>query len=212
MAALDFGVIIRSAGYLFYDGMVFTLFLTFVAGTLGFVLGILLAVLRLSPHRMVRWLAATYVNTIRSLPLVLVIFWFFFLVPFATQWVLGSPRPYEYPSPGAHAPQRRYLRRGGSRSGHFRLRSRCWRSRRTSWPDVSQGDRTVSERGGTANFAGGIRLASRPFSQGARSGAGTARDWRLGERVFDRFGRTGGLRGGRFDNSESRRMRDTRIV
>ncbi|CAH1667459.1 glutamate/aspartate ABC transporter membrane subunit GltK [Chelatococcus asaccharovorans] len=93
MAALDFGVIIRSAGYLFYDGMVFTLFLTFVAGTLGFVLGILLAVLRLSPHRMVRWLAATYVNTIRSLPLVLVIFWFFFLVPFATQWVLGSPRP-----------------------------------------------------------------------------------------------------------------------
>src|SRR5207237_400810 len=34
-------------------------------------------------------LAGGYVNLMRSVPLVLVIFWFYFLVPFIGQWVTG---------------------------------------------------------------------------------------------------------------------------
>ena len=38
-------------------------------------------------------MAATYVNGLRAIPLVLVIFWFYFLVPYVGAWVIGSPTP-----------------------------------------------------------------------------------------------------------------------
>ncbi|MBA4221893.1 MAG: amino acid ABC transporter permease [Methylobacterium sp.] len=93
MIGFDVDVIIRSIGYLFREGLTFTIFLTAFAGSLGFAFGVVLALLRNSRSASVRWAASAYVNTIRSLPLVLVIFWIFFLVPFITQWVLGSARP-----------------------------------------------------------------------------------------------------------------------
>ena len=37
--------------------------------------------------------AAAYVNLVRSVPLVLVIFWFYFLVPYIAAWVIGAPEP-----------------------------------------------------------------------------------------------------------------------
>src|SRR5207344_2428445 len=37
--------------------------------------------------------ASGYVNLLRSIPLVLVIFWFYFLVPVIAQWITGSPQP-----------------------------------------------------------------------------------------------------------------------
>jgi glutamate/aspartate transport system permease protein len=92
-AGYDFDVIERSLGYLFREGMVFTLTLTGLAMAGGIVFGTLLAMLRLSSQRWLSALAGGYVNLMRSIPLVLVIFWFFFLVPYIGAWLIGASRP-----------------------------------------------------------------------------------------------------------------------
>ena len=89
----DFDVIQRSLGYLFREGMVFTLTLTALAMTGGIIFGTLLAMMRLSAFRPLSALAGGYVNLMRSVPLLLVIFWFFFLVPYIGGWVTGSNQP-----------------------------------------------------------------------------------------------------------------------
>jgi glutamate/aspartate transport system permease protein len=61
--------------------------LTIVATIGGVLLGTLLAMMRISGNRLLMWPAAVYVNTMRSVPLVMVILWFFLLVPF----VVGKP-------------------------------------------------------------------------------------------------------------------------
>ena len=91
----DFDVIIRSLPYLFYDGMTFTLTLTALATAGGVVWGTLLALMRLSGVPPLSLPAAGYVNLMRSVPLVLMIFWFYFLVPFIGQWVTGASRPIQ---------------------------------------------------------------------------------------------------------------------
>ncbi len=94
-ADFDFDVIIRSLPYLFYDGMTFTLMLTALATGGGIIFGTLLAMMRLSGVAPLSLLAAGYVNLMRAVPLVLVIFWFYFLVPFIGQWVTGASRPIQ---------------------------------------------------------------------------------------------------------------------
>ena len=89
----DFDVISRSWVYLFQTGMVFTLKLTALAMLGGIVLGTLLALMRLSSNRLISGVASSYVNLIRSIPLVLVIFWFYFLVPYIAAWVIGANEP-----------------------------------------------------------------------------------------------------------------------
>ena len=89
----DFDVIRRSLGYLFFDGMTFTLTLTGLAGLGGLAFGTLIALMRLSRLKLLAHVAGLYVDLIRSLPLVLVIFWFYFLVPYIGQWLTGSTRP-----------------------------------------------------------------------------------------------------------------------
>ncbi|MBE0564051.1 ABC transporter permease subunit [Mesorhizobium sp. CN5-321] len=91
--SFDFGVIIRSLPYLFYEGMRFTLLLTALATIGGLVLGTLLALMRLSSLKVLSAVASGYVNLMRSLPLVLVIFWFYFLVPYIGAWAIGSSQP-----------------------------------------------------------------------------------------------------------------------
>ena len=91
----DFDVIIRSLPYLFLDGMTFTLMLTALATTGGIVFGTLLALMRLSAFAPASILAAGYVNLMRSVPLVLMIFWFYFLVPYIGQWVTGAGQPIQ---------------------------------------------------------------------------------------------------------------------
>ena len=92
-SGFDFDVIQRSAGYLFREGMVFTLTLTALAMAGGIIFGTLLAMMRLSSFKPVSWIAGAYVNLMRSIPLVLVIFWFFFLVPYIGAWVIGANEP-----------------------------------------------------------------------------------------------------------------------
>jgi glutamate/aspartate transport system permease protein len=93
MINFDFDVIQRSWVYLFQTGMMFTLELTGLAMTGGIVVGTLLAMMRLSSNKLISIVAAGYVNLIRSVPLVLVIFWFYFLVPYIGAWVIGANEP-----------------------------------------------------------------------------------------------------------------------
>ena len=95
MGGFDFNVIERSWLYLFREGMVFTLTLTALAMTGGIIFGTLLAMMRLSAFRPLSALAGGYVNLMRSVPLLLVIFWFFFLVPYIGAWVTGADRPVQ---------------------------------------------------------------------------------------------------------------------
>ena len=94
-ANFDYDVIIRSLPYLFYDGMTFTLALTAFATVGGIIFGTLLAMMRLSGFVPISVLAAGYVNLMRSVPLLLVIFWFYFLVPYIGQWITGASRPVQ---------------------------------------------------------------------------------------------------------------------
>ncbi len=95
MLNFDFDVIQRSWVYLFQTGMAFTLQLTVYAMFGGIVLGTLLAMMRLSGNAIVSKFAGGYVNGIRSVPLVLVIFWFYFLMPYLGAWVIGAKQPIE---------------------------------------------------------------------------------------------------------------------
>jgi len=92
-ANFDFDVIRRALPYLFLDGMTFTVTLTALSALGGITLGTLIALMRLSGYRLLGRIAGLYVDFIRSLPLVLVIFWFYFLVPYIGQWLTGASRP-----------------------------------------------------------------------------------------------------------------------
>jgi glutamate/aspartate transport system permease protein len=62
-------------------GMLVTLEITLTAILVGILWGALLALARLSDIRPLRWLAAGYVNLFRAVPLVMVILWFYLIVP-----------------------------------------------------------------------------------------------------------------------------------
>jgi glutamate/aspartate transport system permease protein len=73
--------------------MTFTVTLTLLAMAGGIIFGTLLAMMRLSAFKPLSMLAGGYVNLMRSVPLVLVIFWFFFLVPYIGAWIIGAKEP-----------------------------------------------------------------------------------------------------------------------
>ena len=89
---LDFEIVGRTLPYLI-TGLQYTVQLTLIAALGGILFGTLLAMARLSSMKPLAMLAAGYVNLMRSIPLVLVIFWFFFLVPLILQSVTGAERP-----------------------------------------------------------------------------------------------------------------------
>jgi glutamate/aspartate transport system permease protein len=75
-----------------WKGMKTTLLVTATAMVAGLVWGTVLAVLRLSGHRALAWLAAGYVNVFRAIPLVMVLLWFFLIVPAVLERAFGIPR------------------------------------------------------------------------------------------------------------------------
>ena len=95
LSNFDFGVVTSSLPYLFGQGMVFTVTLTALSAGMGVVLGTLLAMMRLSGLPGLKHFAKGYVELMRSLPLVLVIFWFYFLVPYIGAYVTGAPNPIQ---------------------------------------------------------------------------------------------------------------------
>jgi glutamate/aspartate transport system permease protein len=72
------------------DGLLFTLRLTLIAMSGGIVIGTLLALARLSPIAPLSLAAGAYVDTMRSIPLVMVILWFFLVIPFLTGTPVGA--------------------------------------------------------------------------------------------------------------------------
>ena len=88
MTALDFsffnwGVV---SGFV-VKGFFFSIQLTLIAMIGGIALGTVLALMRLSGKPWLVMPAAAYVNTLRSIPLVMVILWFFLLIPL----LIGRP-------------------------------------------------------------------------------------------------------------------------
>ena len=70
-----------------------TLKITVTAVVIGILWGTMLAVMRLSSFAPVAWFAKAYVNVFRSIPLVMVLLWFYLIVPGFLQNVLGlSPK------------------------------------------------------------------------------------------------------------------------
>jgi glutamate/aspartate transport system permease protein len=85
---LDWGVV---SGFIL-KGLFFSVQLTLVAMIGGIALGTLLALMRLSGKPWLAVPAAAYVNTLRSIPLVMVILWFFLLIPL----LIGRPMGAEW--------------------------------------------------------------------------------------------------------------------
>jgi glutamate/aspartate transport system permease protein len=92
MGDLDFDVVQRTWPYLL-TGLQYTLQLTVVAALGGVFFGTLLAMARLAKNPILSGAASAYVNLMRSIPLLLVLFWFYFLLPIILQVITGSERP-----------------------------------------------------------------------------------------------------------------------
>jgi len=80
MFSFDWSILQQSLPLLGQGAMV-TLKITITAIAFGMVLGTLLAVARISEYAPMRWLSAAYVNCFRSIPLVMVLLWFYLIVP-----------------------------------------------------------------------------------------------------------------------------------
>jgi glutamate/aspartate transport system permease protein len=85
----DFSVLGDSLPFL-WTGLQFTVKLTLVAMLGGIALGTLLALARLSPIAPLAKAATWYVNIMRSIPLVMVILWFFLVIPLLTGKPMGA--------------------------------------------------------------------------------------------------------------------------
>jgi glutamate/aspartate transport system permease protein len=88
--SFDWSSILRAWPYLL-EGLGITGFLVVMAMAGGIALGTGLAVARMFGARPLAWAAGAYVNFFRSMPLVLTIFWIFFLVPVVLRAITGDP-------------------------------------------------------------------------------------------------------------------------
>lgn len=92
MYEFDWSSIAPGMPYLL-QGLVVTAKITITAIVFGIIWGTVLAVMRLSPIKAISWFATAYVNVFRSIPLVMVLLWFYLVVPSLLQNVLGlSPK------------------------------------------------------------------------------------------------------------------------
>ena len=73
-----------------WQGFQETLKVVIAAAVGGILLGTILALLRLSPIKPLSWIAKFYVNMFRSIPLLLVLMWFYFAVPFIYTGITGN--------------------------------------------------------------------------------------------------------------------------
>jgi glutamate/aspartate transport system permease protein len=82
----DYSLIVRNASFLF-DGLLLSLTLTLVGVIGGLAVGTALALVRLFTGVIGNRVVDAYVFVFRAIPLILVIFWFYFMVPL----ILGRP-------------------------------------------------------------------------------------------------------------------------
>jgi glutamate/aspartate transport system permease protein len=75
------------------DGLLFSVGLAIFSSIGGLLLGIGLSILRLSGFRPLVWFAWAYVTLFRCVPLIMVIFWFYLLMPLIMQTLTGARFP-----------------------------------------------------------------------------------------------------------------------
>jgi glutamate/aspartate transport system permease protein len=73
-----------------WHGLSITLKVVVTAAIGGVIIGTLLALMRLSSIKALNWFAKGYVNLFRSIPLLLVLMWFYFAVPFIYTGITGN--------------------------------------------------------------------------------------------------------------------------
>jgi glutamate/aspartate transport system permease protein len=94
----DFATVVGAWPFLL-RGLWFTFEITLIGLIGGIVFGSLLAVARLSRSKVLSGLATGYVNLMRAIPLILVIFWVFFLLPWLIGWMTHAGRPIPLGAP-----------------------------------------------------------------------------------------------------------------
>ena len=89
---IDFSSITNSWGYIL-EGVKYTIELTVITAIGGLILGTGLALCRLSTSKILSEFSKLYTNLMRAVPLVLVLFWFFLLMPEVLKMLLGLDHP-----------------------------------------------------------------------------------------------------------------------
>lgn len=79
--SFDFTSINADTLHVLWEGMVVSLKITATAVVVGIVWGTILAMMRLSSIKPLNWFAQGYVTIFRSIPLVMVLLWFFLIIP-----------------------------------------------------------------------------------------------------------------------------------
>jgi len=92
MSNLDFSLVQQVWPYL-WSGLQFSLALTAAAFVIGMVLGTIFALVQHFEVPFFSQIVRGYIALIRSIPLILVLFWFFFLVPIVLGQLSGTGRP-----------------------------------------------------------------------------------------------------------------------
>ena len=89
---IDFSSITNSWGYIL-EGVKYTIELTVITAIGGLILGTGLALCRLSTSKILSEFSKLYTNLMLAVPLVLVLFWFFLLMPEVLKVLLGLDHP-----------------------------------------------------------------------------------------------------------------------
>ncbi|MGY8680501.1 amino acid ABC transporter permease [Bradyrhizobium sp. UFLA05-153] len=92
MNSLDFSILLQAWPYL-WSGLLFSLALTAAAFVIGMMLGTCFALVQHFEVPVVSQIVRSYIALVRSIPLILVLFWFFFLVPIVLGHLSGNGRP-----------------------------------------------------------------------------------------------------------------------
>lgn len=64
-----------------FKGALLTILLVLTSGVIGSILGMILGLARTSPSRLARWVSSIYINFIRGIPLLVIIFFIYFGLP-----------------------------------------------------------------------------------------------------------------------------------
>ena len=86
---MDWSVIPANLPFLM-DGLLMSFQLAAITTVFSLFLACFIAIGRISRRRWIRYPSATFVNILRSNPLILIVFWFFFLVPLLTGKNIGE--------------------------------------------------------------------------------------------------------------------------
>lgn len=86
--------VLSKYGYLFVEGVGYTLLLSAITVLFGAIFGSLLAMMRMARFKPVKWIATAYIEIIRGTPLLLQLYFFYFLLPGWMPAALTSAVPF----------------------------------------------------------------------------------------------------------------------